>query len=204
MPTFVARVDLAPPIMTPNPPPADRLAAAIIQTWLDGTAAPDAAAALAKHPELAADKALALDLAFAEFLLREHGGEQLDPDEFCARFPDYHASLGRMLAQQSIRDRADLDAVLPGGLAHQTINVDVQPLRGAILAQAAANRAAERPDVAAHAERGHQEEVSPGAMMRWLIFSVSILTVTPAAFAVFAGLASWVLALSSPAVCVWS
>jgi serine/threonine protein kinase/Tfp pilus assembly protein PilF len=128
--TFVARVDLAPPIMTPNPPPADRLAAAIIQSWLDGTAAPDAAAALAKHPELATDKALALDLAFAEFLLREHRGEQLDPDEFCARFPDYHASLGRMLAQQSIRDRADLDAVLPGGLAQQTINVDVQPLRG--------------------------------------------------------------------------
>jgi eukaryotic-like serine/threonine-protein kinase len=116
--------------MNPTPPPADRLAADIIQSWLDGTAPPDAAAALTKHPELAADKALALDLAFAEFLLREHNGEQLDPDAFCARFPDYHASLGRMLAQQSIRDRADLDAVLPGGLGQRTVNVDIQPLQG--------------------------------------------------------------------------
>ena len=116
--------------MMPTPPPADRLAAEIIQSWLDGTAPPDAAAALAQHPELAGDKALALDLAFAEFLLREHRGEELDPDAFCARFPDYHASLGRMLAQQSIRDRADLDAVIPGGVGQQTINVDVQPLQG--------------------------------------------------------------------------
>jgi hypothetical protein len=116
--------------MTPTPPPADRLAADIIQSWLDGTAPPDAAAALGRYPELAADKALVLDLAFAEFLLREHRGEQLDPDAFCARFPDYHASLGRMLAQQSIRGRADLDAVLPGGLGQQTVNVDVQPLQG--------------------------------------------------------------------------
>lgn len=115
--------------MSSATPPADRLAADIIQTWLDGSAPPDAGAALAKHPELAADKALALDLAFAEFLLREHRGEHLDPDEFCTRFPDYHASLGRMLAQQSIRDRADLDAALPGG-AQRTVNVDVQPLEG--------------------------------------------------------------------------
>jgi eukaryotic-like serine/threonine-protein kinase len=109
--------------------PADRRAAEIIQSWLDGTTRPDAAAALAAHPALAADKAIALDLAFAEFLLREHQGEQLDPEAFCTRFPDYHASLARMLAQQSIRDRGpDLDAARPGG-AEPTINMAVEPVR---------------------------------------------------------------------------
>lgn len=112
-------------------PSADRRAADIIQAWLDGTTPPNAAAALALYPDLAADKALVLDLAFAEFLLREHKGEQLDPEEFCARFPDYHASLGRMLAQQSVGEmRKDLDAVLPGGLGQRTVNVDVQPVQG--------------------------------------------------------------------------
>src|SRR5215207_6864428 len=117
--------------MNPAQPSADRRAADVIQAWLDGTAPPDAAAALARYPELAADKALVLDLAFAEFLLREHKGEQLDPEAFCARFPDYHASLGRMLAQQSVGEmRKDLDAVLPGGLGQRTVNVDIQPMQG--------------------------------------------------------------------------
>src|SRR5260221_9488956 len=91
--------------MSPAQLPADRRAAEIIQTWLDGAAPPDAALALANNPELAAEKAVVLDLAFAEFLLREHMGEQLDPEAFCTRFPDYHASLGRMIAQQSVGER---------------------------------------------------------------------------------------------------
>src|SRR5262245_18469015 len=81
--------------------PADRRAAEIIQTWLDG-ATPDAAGALTHDPELAADKAIALHLAFAEILIREHKGERLDVEEHCARFAAYHASLGRMLAQQHV------------------------------------------------------------------------------------------------------
>src|SRR5262245_66559418 len=114
--------------MNANRSPADRRAAEIIQSWLDGTAPPDAGAALARDPELATDKAIVLDLAFAEFLLREHRGEQLDAAEFCTRFPDYHASLGRMLAQQSVREHApDLDAVRPGGAGEPTMNVHVDP-----------------------------------------------------------------------------
>src|SRR5687768_3710561 len=102
--------------MPANRSPADRRAAEIIQPWLDGTA-PDAAGALGRDPELAADKALALDLAFAEFLIREHKGERLDVENYCARFPQYHASLGRMLAQQSVgaAPGGGLDAVVPGG-----------------------------------------------------------------------------------------
>ena len=117
--------------MHPARLPADRRAADIIQTWLDGVVPPDAADALAKHPDLATDKALVLDLAFAEYLLREHKGEELDPEAFCARFPDYHASLGRMIAQQSLDVKSPgLDAALPGGLGDRTINVDVKPHHG--------------------------------------------------------------------------
>ncbi|HEX3147380.1 MAG TPA: protein kinase [Gemmataceae bacterium] len=117
--------------MQPARTPADRRAADIIQSWLDGVAPPDANAALAQHPDFAADKALVLDLAFAEFLLREHKGEQLDIEAFCARFPDYHASLGRMLAQQSIAERLPpgLEAIVSGGLAG-TLNVEIDVVSG--------------------------------------------------------------------------
>src|SRR4051794_29513636 len=101
--------------MHPARLPADRRAADIIQSWLDGVTAPDAATALAEHPELASDKSVVLDLAFSEFLLREHHGEKLDAEAFCAGFPDHHASLGRMIAQQSVGERSlDLDAIIPG------------------------------------------------------------------------------------------
>src|SRR5688500_14809129 len=111
--------------------PADRRAAEIIQAWLDG-AAPDAAAALTRDPELAADKAIALDLAFAEFLIREHKGERLDVETYCARFPDYHASLGRMLAQQSVgpAPAPGLDAAAPGSSGTLTLDPPIVPVEG--------------------------------------------------------------------------
>jgi eukaryotic-like serine/threonine-protein kinase len=109
--------------------PAERRAAEIIQSWLDG-APPDAAGALARHPEFTTDKAIVLDLAFAEFLVRELKGEQLDMEEYCARFPEYHASLGRMLAQQSVGERTgSTDGALPCGLADRTVNVQVHPVQ---------------------------------------------------------------------------
>jgi serine/threonine protein kinase/Tfp pilus assembly protein PilF len=116
--------------MQPGQTAAERRAAEIIQQWLDG-ATPDAVAALAQHPEFGNDKAIVLDLAFAEFLIREHQGEKIDVESFCARFPDHHASLGRMLAQQSVGGRQEtLDAALPNPLADQTINTPVTPMRG--------------------------------------------------------------------------
>jgi serine/threonine protein kinase/Tfp pilus assembly protein PilF len=116
--------------MEPARIPAERRAAEIIQNWLDG-APPNAAEAIAQNPDFSGDKAIVLDLAFAEFLIREHKGEKLDPETFCARFPDYHASLGRMLAQQSVGERPPgLDTALPGALAQPTINTPVTPLQG--------------------------------------------------------------------------
>ncbi len=109
--------------------PAERQAAEVIQRWLDG-ATPNAEVALAENPDFATDKAIVLDLAFAEFLIREHRGEKLDLEAFCARFPDYHASLGRMLSQQSVGERqAALDGALPGGLGDRTVNTPVTPLQ---------------------------------------------------------------------------
>jgi len=124
-PTALARA----PRMNTDRTPIERRAAEIIQSWLDG-APPDAAAALARHPEFTTDKAIVLDLAFAEFLVRELRGEQLDMEEYCTRFPEYHASLGRMLAQQSVGERASgPDGALPGGLAQRTVSVPVHPVQ---------------------------------------------------------------------------
>ncbi|MBO0700090.1 MAG: protein kinase [Zavarzinella sp.] len=110
--------------------PADRRAAEVIQAWLDG-ATPDAAGTLARDPEFAADKAIALDLAFAEFLIREHKGERLDVEEYCARFPAYHASLGRMLCQQSVGPSPGrLDAALPGGPGSRGLDTPVVSVEG--------------------------------------------------------------------------
>jgi eukaryotic-like serine/threonine-protein kinase len=108
---------------------AERRAAEIIQTWLDGAPA-NAENALAQNPDFAADKAIVLDLAFAEFLIREHKGEKLDLEQFCSRFPEHHASLGRMLAQQSVGERSPgLDAALPGELAKRTVSTPVTPVQ---------------------------------------------------------------------------
>src|SRR5262245_43270172 len=57
----------------------------IKNTWRTGQA-PDAASALRDNPELAADAAIALDLAYEEFCTREEAGEKLDSVMFCAQF----------------------------------------------------------------------------------------------------------------------
>lgn len=87
---------------------ARQLAADIIDRWSKGEA-PDTRAALAAHPGLTADKAAVLDLAFAEYWLRLHAGEAVDMEAFCRQFPDYHVSLGRLLAQQSLQEPAALE-----------------------------------------------------------------------------------------------
>jgi serine/threonine protein kinase len=71
--------------------------AAIKASW--GTdAMPDAAAALALHPELLADKSAVLDLAYEEYCQRAEAGQSPEPESFCARFPAYRSSLRRLLA----------------------------------------------------------------------------------------------------------
>jgi serine/threonine protein kinase len=80
---------------------ADR-AEAIKRAWQAGRP-PDAAAALKDDPDIAADRAVALDLAYEEFCAREEAGEVLDSAAFCANFP-FGASLRRLLAVHRFLD----------------------------------------------------------------------------------------------------
>lgn len=77
-------------------------AEAIKRAWQTGRR-PDAAAALAENPDLAADRAVALDLAYEEFCVREEAGEAPEAAAFCARFP-FGASLQKLLALHQFLD----------------------------------------------------------------------------------------------------
>ena len=72
-------------------------AAAIKDEWGRGVE-PDARAALAHQPELAADKSVVLELAYEEYCLRCERGQALDAEAFCDRFPTYCQSLRRLVA----------------------------------------------------------------------------------------------------------
>src|SRR5262245_45440878 len=72
--------------LTQDPSRPSRLVREIQSAWLDG-AAPDTEGVLARHPELAENRAALFDLAYEEYCLRSERGEKLDPDAYCARFP---------------------------------------------------------------------------------------------------------------------
>src|SRR5262245_5499925 len=74
------------------------LVSEVKRRW-DGGAKPDALGFLAAHPEVAKNRDLAVDLAYEEFCHRRDAGEDLDPNEFAARFP-YKSTLCRLLAFQ--------------------------------------------------------------------------------------------------------
>jgi serine/threonine protein kinase len=80
---------------------ADR-AEAIKQAWRVGRPA-DAAVALRENPDIAGDRAVALDLAYEEFCVRWEAGEILDSAAFCARF-SFGASLRRLLTLHRFLD----------------------------------------------------------------------------------------------------
>jgi eukaryotic-like serine/threonine-protein kinase len=79
-----------------DPPAGRKLASAIRAEWSRG-AAPDARAALARHPSLLRDESLVLDLAYEEFCRRRQAGERVDREEFCGRFPGVRSRLRNML-----------------------------------------------------------------------------------------------------------
>jgi tRNA A-37 threonylcarbamoyl transferase component Bud32 len=65
--------------------------------WQHGRRVP-AEEYLNRAPGLRTDLVYALDLVYAEFLLREELGEAPDPDEYVRRFPDLAEQLGRQLS----------------------------------------------------------------------------------------------------------
>ncbi len=81
----------------------EQLAAEIQERWAGGEP-PDALAALAAHPELAACKPLVLELAFEEFSLRAEAGAPPDPVTFAARLP-FATDIAALLAVHSVLDR---------------------------------------------------------------------------------------------------
>ena len=116
--------------MNPAQPSADRRAADVIRTcWLDGPPRRTQPPPWPGTPKSRPTRPLVLDLAFAEFLLREHKGSSSTlrrsaPVPGLPRLPrpDARPAVGW-------ERRAELDAVLPGGLGQRTVNVDVQPVR---------------------------------------------------------------------------
>jgi len=85
-----------------------REAAAILAEW-DLGGEPDAQAALARRPELRADRSVALDLAYEEYCRRREKGERPDPDAFCDRFSSHRQSLRVLITgHQYIDDHVSL------------------------------------------------------------------------------------------------
>lgn len=78
-------------------------AEAIKEAWRAGQQNLDTAAALRANPEIAADRAVALDLAYEEFCTREEAGERLDSATFCAQF-SFGVSLRRLLTLHRFLD----------------------------------------------------------------------------------------------------
>lgn len=58
----------------------------------------DARAELEQNPHLWQHKSLVVDLAYSEFCQRREAGEEIDPFEFCERFPSYRSSLRRRMS----------------------------------------------------------------------------------------------------------
>src|SRR5262245_8560850 len=92
---------------TPEPGNVAGLAREIRSAWIDG-APPDAKAALARHPALAEDLSVVLELAYEEFCLRREAGEALDPEEFSARFPQVRTELRLMLSTDQVLARRSI------------------------------------------------------------------------------------------------
>jgi serine/threonine protein kinase len=75
---------------------ADTPVQAIFAEW-DVSGQPDTLRALERHPTLREDKSCVLDLAAEEYVRRAHAGENIDADEFCAKFPNYPASIRHLI-----------------------------------------------------------------------------------------------------------
>jgi serine/threonine protein kinase len=92
----------------------------IVADWR-GTSA-DAQSAFDANPDLAADRSLAVELAYIAFQRRRDAGEQLDPGDYCKGFPSFGDSLLRILevdqylsSNQDLGiDKEDFDWPLPG------------------------------------------------------------------------------------------
>ncbi|NLF07418.1 MAG: protein kinase [Pirellulaceae bacterium] len=80
---------------------ANRLAEAIKSRWRSGEP-PDAVRVLESHPELQSHRSVVLDLAYAEYRLRQQAGESIGAESFARRFPSLEQSLYLLIEVQSL------------------------------------------------------------------------------------------------------
>src|SRR5205809_559055 len=92
------------PVQSPSPRPAAAQAKAILAEW-DATGHADTLAALGRFPHLRLDKSLVMDLVYEEYIRRTSAGEDVDLDQFCARFPDHQISVRKLLDAHRALDR---------------------------------------------------------------------------------------------------
>jgi hypothetical protein len=78
------------------PEPLTAAVAALKRAWRDGDP-PDAAAAVAAHPDLLRHRSLAVELAYEEYCLREEAGATPPADSFCRRFPAFRSHLREVI-----------------------------------------------------------------------------------------------------------
>ena len=86
----------------------EAIALEVIARWRSGEPA-DAADVLKHCPELVKFRSVAIDLAYEEYCLKTTAGVQIDPNSFCARFPDIRRSLQQQIElHQLIEGAPDL------------------------------------------------------------------------------------------------
>jgi serine/threonine protein kinase/Flp pilus assembly protein TadD len=80
------------------------MASAVRRRWGRGRD-PDAAAVLAKYPQLGRYRSVVVELAYDEYCLRQEAGESLDPADFAERFPSFQRSLCLYIEMHRILER---------------------------------------------------------------------------------------------------
>ncbi|AMV24045.1 Serine/threonine-protein kinase PknH [Gemmata sp. SH-PL17] len=97
------------PLLSTTGTAAERaLATELKRRWRRGES-PDAAAALAEHPELTRHKSLVVDLAYEEYLLREKAGAAPEISAFAGQFPVFGGSVRKVLdAHQLLTEHPEL------------------------------------------------------------------------------------------------
>ena len=73
-----------------------RLVSEIKAQWREGQS-PDAKTCLHRHPSIARQKSLALELAYEEYCLREEAGDTVNIQRFCGNFPSISHSLMKQI-----------------------------------------------------------------------------------------------------------
>ncbi|MCR9198016.1 MAG: serine/threonine protein kinase [Planctomycetaceae bacterium] len=91
------------------PANTDQLIDQLRASW-QSSASLSAAVLLADHPAIAADPALAMDVIYAEILLREESGELPTEDEYTHQFPDLCEPIARQFQlHRALREMDDAD-----------------------------------------------------------------------------------------------